>query len=86
MLSSTHFATEIGAISVGILGYFFKFSHGLIFVSRVNFSKIVTEMCHGLLWPLKVSRVKRCVTGMFFGNCHGYEKDVTGFFFENCHG
>ena len=55
-------------------------------MSRVKFGEIVTGVCHGLLWPLKVSRVKRCVTGMFFGNCHGYEKDVTGFFFENCHG
>ena len=78
MLFSNHFGTEIRAISVGALGYFFKFCHGLIFVSRVNFGKIVTGMCHGLLWPQKVSRVKRCVTGMFFRNCHGL--------LQNCHG
>ena len=78
MLFSTHFGTEICVISVRVLGYFSKFCHGLIFVSRVNFGKIVTGMCHGLLWPLKVSRVKRCVTGMFFENCHGL--------LQKCHG
>ena len=50
---------------------FLIFCHGLDLLSRVTFWQNCHGISHGLLWPLELSRVTRCVTGYFFGNCHG---------------
>ena len=57
VLFSIYFATEIRAISVGVLGYFSKFCHGLIFVSRVTF----WQNCHGDV--SRVTLAPKSVTG-----------------------
>ena len=57
---------------------FWKFCHGLLSMSRVKIGKMCHGLLHGLLWGQNMSRVTRCVTGIFFSFCHGLPK--------RCHG
>ena len=48
--------------------------HGLLSMSRVKIGEICHAHRHGLFWAQNMSRVSGCVTGIFFGFCHGLQK------------
>ena len=50
---------------------FLKLCHGLLSMSRVKIGNFCHGLRHGLLWGRNMSRVGVCVTGIFFGFCHG---------------
>ena len=43
-------------------------------MSRVKIGEICHAHRHGLFWAQNMSRVSGCVTGIFFGFCHGLLK------------